>query len=137
MRNRHEQRRCKNQLFRGPLAGAGRDSGCVESNGIAVASLASQRHYSGEEFRKTYLCAPPGLFSRRAWAYWGLMLLDDPKYPLPERFPGSINLTGERVLSARIGNCAHSPPKRRRSVNLDVGTRWCLSLPRRRPRVRS
>ncbi len=51
--------------------------------------VAVQKQYTKEEFRQAYLSAPPGLFSRQAWAYWGLMLLDDPNRPLPERFPGA------------------------------------------------
>ena len=32
--------------------------------------------------------APPGLFSRRHWAYWGLTLLGDPEaLPYPVRYP--------------------------------------------------
>lgn len=45
--------------------------------------------YSTEDLRKAYLVAPPGLYTRRAWAYWGLKLLDDPGRPMPERFAGA------------------------------------------------
>ena len=46
--------------------------------------------FSVEQKKEAYLNAPPGLFDRRAWAYWGLVLFDNPKaYPLPERFPNS------------------------------------------------
>jgi hypothetical protein len=48
-----------------------------------------QHRYSKDGFRRAYLNAPPGLFTKRAWAYWGLMLLDDSTRPLPERFPGA------------------------------------------------
>jgi hypothetical protein len=58
------------------------------ARGSADDIVAVDRHFSQEDFRKAYLEAPPGLFSRRAWAYWGLMLLDDPARPMPERFPG-------------------------------------------------
>ncbi|HZD54484.1 MAG TPA: hypothetical protein VE175_15660 [Woeseiaceae bacterium] len=51
-----------------------------------------QRQFSKEDFKRAYLHAPPGLFTNRAWAYWGLMLLDDPDYPMPERFPGANQL---------------------------------------------
>jgi hypothetical protein len=61
----------------------------VMARGTIEDIVATQRQYSREEFRKAYLCAPPGLFSKRAWAYWGLILLDNPKCPMPERFPGS------------------------------------------------
>jgi hypothetical protein len=47
------------------------------------------RHYPAEALRKAYRRAPPGLFTKRAWAYWGLKLLDDPNHPMPERFPGA------------------------------------------------
>jgi len=61
----------------------------VMARGTTEDVVATQRQIALEEFRKAYLNAPPGLFSQRAWAYWGLMLLDNPKYPMPERFPGS------------------------------------------------
>jgi hypothetical protein len=48
-----------------------------------------QHRYSKEAFTKAYVHAPPGLFGRRAWAYWGLMLLNDATRPIPERFPGA------------------------------------------------
>jgi hypothetical protein len=51
--------------------------------------IAVSRHFSQDAFRKAYEHAPAGLFSRRAWAYWGLVLLDDPDRPMPERFPGA------------------------------------------------
>jgi hypothetical protein len=50
--------------------------------------LAVQTLYPRADFEKAYLRAPPGLFTPRAWAYWGLML-DHASLPLPERFPGS------------------------------------------------
>ena len=41
-----------------------------------------------ELFIQAYKNAPPGLFDRRSWAYWGLMLFSDPDIlPYPERFP--------------------------------------------------
>ena len=61
----------------------------IMARGTADDIVAVHRHFSQEDFRKAYLDAPPGLFSRRAWAYWGLMLLDDPDRPMPERFPGA------------------------------------------------
>lgn len=48
-----------------------------------------QQRFSCEEMRHAYLHAPPGLFTKRAWAYWGLMLLGNPDLPMPERFPGA------------------------------------------------
>jgi hypothetical protein len=50
--------------------------------------LAVQTLYPRADFEKAYLHAPPGLFTPRAWAYWGLML-GHANLPLPERFPGS------------------------------------------------
>lgn len=52
----------------------------------------AQHHFGREDFRKAILNAPPGLFSKRAWAYWTLMLVDDPSHPMPERFPGANQL---------------------------------------------
>jgi hypothetical protein len=48
-----------------------------------------QRHFPLEAFREALLHAPAGLFSKRAWAYWTWMLLNDLSYPMPERFPGA------------------------------------------------
>jgi hypothetical protein len=59
------------------------------ARGSADDIVAVGRHFSQDDFRKAYLDAPAGLFSRRAWAYWGLILLDDPDRPMPERFPGA------------------------------------------------
>ena len=61
----------------------------VMARGSTEDIIAVQRQFSRDDFRKAYRKAPPGLFSRRAWAYWGLMLLDNPACPLPERFPGA------------------------------------------------
>lgn len=61
----------------------------VMARGTADDIVLVQQHFSTEDFKRAYLHAPPGLFQRRAWSYWGLMLLDDPNYPLPERFPGA------------------------------------------------
>jgi hypothetical protein len=48
-----------------------------------------QSQFSVADFKRAYLRAPPGLFAQRAWAYWGLILFDDPSRPLPELFPGA------------------------------------------------
>jgi hypothetical protein len=61
----------------------------VMARGTLEDVITTQRKYSREDFRKAYLGAPPGLFSKRAWAYWGLMLLNNSTYPMPERFPGA------------------------------------------------
>ena len=68
----------------------------VMARGTLEDILAVRGHYSWEDFRQAYLQAPPGLFTPRAWAYWGLMLLDDPDRPLPERFPGANRLNWRR-----------------------------------------
>jgi hypothetical protein len=51
--------------------------------------LTVQRMFSSEDLRKAYQDAPPGLFTKRAWAYWGLILTGDANLPMPERFPGA------------------------------------------------
>lgn len=61
----------------------------VMARGTADEIADVQRHFSEEDFRKAYRHAPPGLFTKRAWAYWGLILFDDPSWPRPERFPGA------------------------------------------------
>lgn len=61
----------------------------VMARGSTEDVLTAQEHFSKEAFRNAYLSSPAGLFSKRAWAYWGLMLLDEPDYPMPERFPGA------------------------------------------------
>ena len=61
----------------------------VMARGLTEDIVVVLQRYSADEFRKAYLNAPPGLFSKRAWAYWGLMLLNDRHRPLPERFPGA------------------------------------------------
>jgi len=48
-----------------------------------------RKQFTIEDFKQAYRCAPPALFSKRAWAYWGLILFDRPTDPLPERFPGA------------------------------------------------
>lgn len=51
---------------------------------------AIQPFFNKQSLIKAYRAAPPGLFSKSAWAYWGLILLGDTKaLPLPERFPNS------------------------------------------------
>ena len=61
----------------------------VMARGNADDLIAVQQHYSKEDFKSAYLHAPPGLFTKRAWVYWGFMLFDNPDYPMPERFPGA------------------------------------------------
>lgn len=44
--------------------------------------------FSKEQFINAYRHAPPGLFSRRHWAYWGLTLLGNPEaLSFPVRYP--------------------------------------------------
>lgn len=61
----------------------------VMARGSADDIIATRSRFSWDEFRTAYQQAPSGLFSKRAWAYWGLMLLNDPTLPPPERFPGA------------------------------------------------
>lgn len=61
----------------------------VMARGSTEDIVCVQQRFSPEQFRHAYLHAPPGLFTRRAWAYWGLMLLSNPDLPVPERFPGA------------------------------------------------
>lgn len=61
----------------------------VMARGSLEDIIAIQQQFSPEQFRHAYLHAPPGLFTKRAWAYWGLVLLDDPNRPMPERFRGA------------------------------------------------
>ena len=60
----------------------------VMARGSTEDVIAVQQHFSLDDFKKAYRAAPPGLFTKRAWAYWGLALLGDPDIPMPERFPG-------------------------------------------------
>ncbi|MCY4047349.1 MAG: hypothetical protein OXF42_04480 [Candidatus Dadabacteria bacterium] len=46
------------------------------------------RKFPVEQQRDAYIKAPPGLFPRKCWAYWGLMLFGSPDAkPYPVRFP--------------------------------------------------
>ena len=60
----------------------------VMARGHADDVVTVRRHYSQERLKAAYLTAPPGLFSKRAWAYWGLVLLHDHEYSYPHRFAG-------------------------------------------------
>ena len=64
----------------------------VMARGSAADIIAVQQHYSPEAFKSAYLNAPAGLFTKRAWAYWGLMLLGHSNQPMPERFAGANQL---------------------------------------------
>ena len=63
----------------------------VMARGTTDDVVAIQQAYPRQAFVSAYLNAPPGLFSKRAWSYWGLMLLDEPGRPRPERFAGANN----------------------------------------------
>jgi hypothetical protein len=56
-----------------------------------------QQRFSTDAFRRALINAPPGLFTKRAWAYWALVLLDDPDRPMPERFPGANQFDWRRA----------------------------------------
>jgi hypothetical protein len=60
----------------------------VMARGSVDDIITVQKRFSREDFEKAYRHAPPGLFTKRAWAYWGLML-EVASRPLPERFPGA------------------------------------------------
>lgn len=45
----------------------------------------ARRHWSEEEFREVLRRPPPGVFDRRSWTYWHLMLGLEPVPPLPRR----------------------------------------------------
>lgn len=64
----------------------------VMARGVFEDVLIVLEHFSRDDLKRAYLAAPPGLFTRRAWAYWGLMLLGVPDRPMPERFPGANRL---------------------------------------------
>lgn len=38
-----------------------------------------------EDLRRALEAAPPGIFDARSWAYWNLMLFDDPTRSMPQR----------------------------------------------------
>jgi hypothetical protein len=69
----------------------------VMARGTAEEIVDVRRHFTEEDFRRAYRHAPPGLFTKRAWAYWGLVLLDDPHRPRPERFPGANRFDWRRA----------------------------------------
>ena len=48
-----------------------------------------RQQYSDDDLRKAFINAPAGLFNKRAWAYWGLVLLNNGEIPMPERFRGA------------------------------------------------
>lgn len=61
----------------------------VMARGTTEDVAAVQQQFSIDDLRRAYLQAPPGLFNKRAWTYWGLMLLSDPDRPMPRRFAGA------------------------------------------------
>lgn len=61
----------------------------VMARGSVEDLIVAQDHFGREDFHKAILAAPPGLFPKRAWAYWTWMLMGDPNHPMPERFPGA------------------------------------------------
>ena len=61
----------------------------VMARGALQDVAAAKSAFPLKSFRKAYKDAPPGLFDRRSWAYWGLILFSDPdRLPYPERFQG-------------------------------------------------
>ncbi len=74
--------------------------------------------FSEAQLADAYCHAPPGLYSRRYWSYWGLVLLGDPEArPYPARYPeagwewpASFQNDGPRGLAtaADIDSCGGS-----------------------------
>jgi hypothetical protein len=69
----------------------------VMARGTFEDMLTILERFSRDELRSAYLAAPAGLFTRRAWAYWGLMLLGDADRPMPERFAGANRFDWRRA----------------------------------------
>lgn len=61
----------------------------VMARGLADEIIITRQHFTHEQFKSAYRAAPPGLFTKRAWSYWGLMLFNDSEMAMPERFPGA------------------------------------------------
>jgi len=60
----------------------------VMARGTAMDIISVRSNIPDSDFQAAYRNAPPGLFDRRSWAYWGLKLFSDSDYlPYPERFP--------------------------------------------------
>ena len=60
----------------------------VMARGSVDDIITVQEKFLLRDFKRAYVHAPPGLFTKRAWAYWGLKL-EETNRPLPERFPGT------------------------------------------------
>src|SRR5260370_25194025 len=60
----------------------------VMARGSVDDIITVQKRFSLRDFKRAYVHAPPGLFTKRAWAYWGLKL-EEADRPLPKRFPGA------------------------------------------------
>ena len=58
----------------------------VMARGHADDVVTVRKYYPQEKLKAAYLKAPAGLFSKRAWAYWGLVLLGNHQHPYPHRF---------------------------------------------------
>jgi hypothetical protein len=59
----------------------------IMARGTIPDVLAAKEVFDFDQFQRAYDNAPPGLFDKRSWAYWGLILYSDPCYlPIPERF---------------------------------------------------
>ena len=64
----------------------------VMARGTVEDIITARQYYDSEAFTDAYCHASPGLFDNPSWAYWGLVLLGDPRaLPRPVRFPDLDN----------------------------------------------
>lgn len=62
----------------------------IMARGTLQDVVITRQAFPTREFQEAYETAPPGLFDKRSWAYWGLILFSDPEgHPYPVRFPES------------------------------------------------
>ena len=45
--------------------------------------IVTQQYFSKSDFRNALDKASPGILDRQSWAYWNLVLNDDPERPMP------------------------------------------------------
>ncbi|MDB9526952.1 hypothetical protein PN498_13210 [Oscillatoria sp. CS-180] len=48
--------------------------------------LTAQQYFTESDFKTALDNSPPGILSRRSWAYWNLMLNHDSEKPMPKRW---------------------------------------------------
>lgn len=59
-------------------------------NGTDQDVITSYRYFSEDDFRAALKNAPAGILDGPSWAYWNLMLNQDPEQPMPQRFKDDI-----------------------------------------------